>query len=72
MSDNDYSYESIRRVTYGEEGMTFIPVCSNCGRFVKADETYKYWQNGAGEIRHSDNATCSKCGRVKMIFEVFI
>ena len=34
-----YEYSEIRRVTYGDEGATFVPVCSKCHRFVKAPET---------------------------------
>ena len=31
-------YEGDRRVVYGE-GLTFVPKCPNCGRYVKADES---------------------------------
>jgi ribosomal protein S27AE len=50
---------------YGETGdeefLTYVRLCPNCGRFVKADE-YAY-----EPLAHKPNATCSKCGRVEMI-----
>ena len=65
---NDFAYESVRRITYGD-GATFVPVCEICARFVKADPEVTL----IGE-RMSDapNATCSKCGRMHMLFEGFI
>ena len=68
----DYHYENVRRVVYGGDlGITFIPVCEKCGRFVKADGTVrtKGWND---EWVKEPNATCSKCGRVEMIFEGYI
>ena len=62
-----YEYENVRRIVYGDEGATFVPVCVGCGRFIKADETIK-----ASDIRLEANATCKKCGRIKMVFEGFI
>ncbi len=59
-----YEYEGLRRVAYGDEGATFVPVCPKCGRFVKADNTIQ------GVDR--PNATCAKCGRVTMLFEGYI
>lgn len=50
-------------VGYGddEEGVyLFTRVCPKCGRFVKADKTSKLC--GSSE----PNATCSRCGRVRM------
>lgn len=46
------------------------PVCSKCGRFVRADESVML----AGEHQQpvEPNATCKKCGRVGMPFEGFI
>ena len=67
ISTSDYAYESLRRVRYGD--MQFVPVCLFCGRFVKADEKYCYFKNGIDEVKHCDNATCSRCGRVQMPFE---
>jgi hypothetical protein len=64
-----YEYENLRRVAYGEEGVTFIPVCQTCCRFVKADPMIKINETG---LIPEDNATCSKCGRTKMIFEGFV
>lgn len=46
----------------GEDGATFVRRCEKCYRFVKADE--EVFVND----REKDNATCSKCGRTKMIF----
>lgn len=63
-----YEYEGFRRQTY-EGGLVFVPVCPKCGRFVKADETVTV--NGLGEYVKEPNATCSKCGRIEMIFEGF-
>ena len=62
-------YENVRRIVYGE-GATFVPVCCKCGRFVKADETVTF--NGLGEYVDKENATCSKCGRTRMLFEGFV
>lgn len=62
-------YENLRRISYEfdpEVGtMVCIPVCPNCGRFVKADE----WAYADTE---NLNATCSKCGRISMPSEGFI
>ena len=62
----DYAYENVRRVTY-QDGAVFVPVCETCGRFVKSDEFIQV--NGLDELKDQPNATCSKCGRVKMLFE---
>lgn len=64
MSDGEY--ENTRRVTY-QDGAVFVPVCEKCGRFVKADEFIQL--NGLDELMDQPNATCSKHGRVKMLFE---
>lgn len=68
----EYAYENTRRVTYQDDGLfgtaQFIPVCENCGRYVKADETIKLSEAG---LSNDCNATCSKCGRTHMIFEGF-
>ena len=66
------AYEGVRRVTYGEgeyEGATFVPVCPQCGRFVKPDATKRFQ---AETIVDEPDATCSRCGRVQMLFEGFI
>jgi hypothetical protein len=58
----EYAYENIRRIKYGD--WQFIPVCPNCGRFVKADESIRV--NGLEDYKREPNATCKKCGRVEM------
>ena len=62
-------YADARRVSY-ESGATFVPVCQKCGRFVAPDSTVKV--NEERGLADEPNATCSKCGRVKMLFEGFI
>ncbi len=52
-----------------EEGASFIPVCPTCGRFVKADAEIQ--MRGDSEVIEP-NATCSKCGRVAMLFEGYV
>ena len=59
-----------RYVVYGEGedefgGAMFVPVCEKCGRFVKADDEVTL--NGEGQPV-GDNATCSKHGRIPMLF----
>jgi hypothetical protein len=71
MSDE---YESVRRIVYGDSeseyaGATFIPVCSVCHRFVKADPTIRFAND---TIAVGPNATCSQCGRTEMLFEGFL
>jgi len=63
---SDYAYENVRRVTY-QDGAVFVPVREKCGRFVKSDEFLPV--HGLHELRDQPNATCSKHGRVKMLFE---
>jgi hypothetical protein len=63
-----------RRVVYGETdseyaGATFVPVCSRCGRFVRADPEIRFQ---AGTVAQGPNASCARCGRVEMIFEGFL
>lgn len=60
-------YENTRRVRYGE--LQFVPICEKCGRFIKPDDTI--FVNGFDQLKDQPNATCSKCGRTKMIFEGF-
>lgn len=65
------THENTKRIVYaaGENGdAVFVPVCEKCGRFVKADETIKINCDGLSD---EPNATCSRCGRVRMIFEGF-
>lgn len=67
------NFENTRRVSYGTDGedecATFIPRCSKCSRFVKADESVKFDSNAQPV---GDNATCSRCGRVQMIWEGYL
>jgi ribosomal protein L32 len=62
-------YEGTRRVIY-ESGAVFVPVCEKCGRYVKADKAI--FVNEITGLKDTPNATCSKCGRVQMLFEGFI
>jgi hypothetical protein len=66
---SDFAYENTKRKVY-EEGATFIPVCEKCGRFVKADEFVLV--NEIQGLSKKTNATCSKDGRTRMLFEGFI
>jgi hypothetical protein len=64
--------EHTRRKIYdgGREGnMVFIPRCTKCGQFIKADKSVMV--NGLGELKDQPNATCSNHGRVSMPFEGF-
>lgn len=65
----DYQYEETRRVTY-EGGACFVPVCEKCHRYVKADETIR--TNEVIGLHPGANATCSQCGRTRMLFEGFV
>jgi DNA-directed RNA polymerase subunit M/transcription elongation factor TFIIS len=64
----DGIYETLRRKVYGE-GMTFVPVCFKCGRFVKADEVV---YERSDRLKPGPNATCAKCGRTEMLFEGYL
>lgn len=65
-----FEYEGTRRICYGEDGATFIPVCEKCGRFVKPDELINFMVCELEEKKYLEpNATCKKCGRINMIFE---
>jgi len=63
-----YDYPNMRRVVY-EGGARFIPVCEKCKRFVKPDKSVRT-SEGNG-LADEPNATCSVCGRTKMLFEGF-
>lgn len=69
MTMPDYTYENLHRVCYGDEedgDLICISVCPICRRYVKADkECYIYDYS-------KPNATCKKCGRVRMPDEGFI
>lgn len=66
-----YEYENIKRIFYETDGglAVFIPVCEKCGRFVMADKLI--WANESKGLRDCPNSTCSKCARIKMLFEGF-
>ena len=61
--------EATPMMFYGEgnEVLAFIRLCPNCGRFVKCDN--EVIVNGLEELINQPNATCSKCGRVEMLFD---
>ncbi len=64
-------YVDAPRVTYvtGDEAVaSFVRVCEKCGRFVKADDVVRVGFDG---LDPGPNATCSKCGRTRMLFEGF-
>jgi len=61
-------YEGMRRVVYGD-GATFVPVCERCNAFVMPDATIKVEMSG---LVSGPNATCSRCGRTRMLFEGFV
>jgi len=67
----DYAYEGVRRVTYDTGGgeAVFVPVCSKCGRFAKADK--EILVGDLSGLADQPNATCSRCGRIMMLFEGF-
>lgn len=69
MTDATYTYEGMRRITYGDEGATFVPVCRTCGRFVKADVMIRFDGNSQPV---GPTATCAKCGRTHMLFEGYL
>lgn len=50
----------------GCEWAMFERRCPNCGRLVKADDTSNAEETGIGG--KTPNATCSRCGRVRMLF----
>jgi hypothetical protein len=60
-----HEYENVRRVVYGE-GMTFIPVCEKCKRFVRP---YTRVKRTTDAQPRGNNAHCKSCGRTTMIFE---
>lgn len=62
-------YPNMKRVVYNG-GATFVPVCEKCKRFVKPDADIRV-SEGDG-LSDEPNATCSRCGRTKMIFEGFL
>lgn len=63
------NYENMRRVSY-HGGAVFVPVCETCGRFVKANDIVRI--NEETGLHPEPNATCSKCGPCRMLFEGFV
>lgn len=67
-----YEYEGTRRITYdfGEDvgRAVFVPVCPDCGRFVKPGVV----RAGLDGLAHEPNAECSLCGPVEMLFVGFL
>jgi len=68
MTVYEYEYPNVRRATY-TGGACFVPVCIKCCRFVVEDNVI--YTNYDGELADQPNATCSRCGRTKMLFEGF-
>lgn len=62
-------YVGTPRITFGDDGATFLRVCPKCGRFVQADDLV--WIDAFGRVREP-NAICAKHGRVAMPFEGFV
>jgi molybdenum cofactor biosynthesis enzyme MoaA len=67
----DFEYSNTRRVGFtlspSEGTAIFLPVCQTCGRYVKMDKTIGWSQlNGLGPMK---NATCKKCGRIRLTIE---
>ena len=65
----DFEYVEGPRTQY-EGGAVFVRVCEKCGRFVKPDKAVSV--NEYTGLVDKPNATCSKCGRTKMLFEGFV
>lgn len=65
----EYEFANERYMQY-EGGATFVRRCVLCFRFVKPDNTVKV--NDAVGLIDEQNATCSKCGRTKMLFVGFV
>lgn len=67
-----YEYENTRRVSYDFGGgigtAVFVPVCSKCGRFVKAGTVSA---NELSGLADGPNAECGRCGPTEMLFEGF-
>lgn len=63
-------YEGARRLVYGEDRATFVPVCEKCGRFVSGNEVVMV--SDATGLSAAPNAICSKCGPTRMLFEGFL
>ena len=61
-------FDKTRQIIYGDA--YFVPVCEICCRYVKADKTILV--NEITGLHPQPNATCSKHGRIHMIFEGFV
>lgn len=63
-----FEYNNTKRVTYnlgeGNGNACFLPVCPKCGRYVKMDHEI-YWNEHNG-LTDKPNASCFKCGRIKI------
>lgn len=59
---DEEKYHPTAQYGTGEDAPIYYAVCPNCGRFVKPDK-----KSTIPEYLES-NATCKKCGRVKMPF----
>ena len=66
---NDTEFENENYLQY-DDGATFVRRCEKCCRFVRADEII--YTNEECGLKNAHNATCSKCGRTKMIFMGFV
>lgn len=62
---SDFEYQDVRRIKT-EDGAYFVPVCKDCGRFVKPYEELVF--DGHGQPI-GPNATCSQHGEISMLFE---
>ena len=52
----------LRHIRYGKH--SFRAICPNCGEPVEPDNSIRL--DAFGGITNQENATCEKCGRVKM------
>ena len=61
-----YEYAETRRVVFETDHgeLYFLPVCPICSRYVKMDNIIKV--NGMGRLSGECNATCKKCGRIRL------
>lgn len=64
-----HEYENTHRIQY-TGGASFVPVCESCRRYVAPDKKIK--MNEETGLHPGPNATCSKCGRTRMLFEGFV
>ncbi len=67
----DYANNSVW-VSYG--GLTFVRVCPKCGKFVKADPEITVNEELPADqgCNAKENATCKRCGRVRMPCEGWV